>query len=195
MKSSSSFNLDISGRETILSRRRGSRETEQPPVGVAHLRGKRFDGYLRYAIPHELDSEVDAVIQAYTENSASGRQRAIDDLNARSASALSVYGQRMASTAVRSRSIEPLVRGIIAVGMAEERLGDARENLYPLVAINDSATLIGTSIRTLISTVSDLLPPRALEKLQEFDQRQEQDKSLEAMGLRRFGSGQNFLYS
>lgn len=178
-----------------MSRRKGSREAEQPPVGVARLKAKRFNGYLGYAIPHELDSEVDALIQAYRDHSASGRQRAIDDLNARSASALSVYGQRMASTAVRSGSIEPLVRGLIAVGMAEERLDDARENLYLLVAINDSATLIGTSIQSLISKVSGLLPPRALEKLREFDQRQEQDKSLEGMGLRRFGSGQNFLYS
>ncbi|MGW3953093.1 hypothetical protein ACWEKM_19755 [Streptomyces sp. NPDC004752] len=162
---------------------------------MSRLKDKRFDGYLRYAIPHELDSDIDAVITSYMESSASVRQRAIDDLDGRSASVLSAYGQRMASTAVRARAIDTLRCGLIAVGMAEERLSDARENVYPLVAINDAASLIGTSLRNLITDVSGFLPPTTVVKLREFDQRQEQDKSIEAMGLRRFGSGQNFLYS
>ncbi|MER6835301.1 hypothetical protein ABT320_15180 [Streptomyces cellulosae] len=162
---------------------------------MSRLKEKRFNGYLRYAIPHELDSDIDAVITAYMGSPATGRQRMIDDLDGRSASVLSAYGQRMASTAARAGSTEALHRGLIAVGMAEERLNDARENLYPLAAINDSASLIGTSLRKLITDVSEFLPSASVDKLRKFDQRQEQDKSLEAMGLRRFGSGQEFLYS
>lgn len=177
-----------------MSRRRGSKEAEQPPVSVAILKDKRFDGYLRYVIPHDLDAAIDVVIQSYMQSSAPVRQKAIDDLNDRSASVLSVYGQRMASTAVRAGSIDPLHRGVVAVGMAEERLSDARENLYPLAAINDGASLVGTSLRELITDASAFLPLTAVDRLRAFDQRQEQDKSLEAMGMRRTGSGQKFLY-
>lgn len=178
-----------------MSRRRGGKEAAQSPTGVSRLKDKRLNGYLGYAIPHELDSDIDAVITAYMESSADGRQRAIDGLDGRSASVLSVYGQRMATAAVRARSIEALRRGLIAVGMAETRLTDFRDNLYPLAAINDGASLIGTSLGSLINGVSGLLPSASVDKLREFDERQEQDKSLEAMGLSRFGSGQDFLYA
>nr|WP_239106664.1 hypothetical protein [Streptomyces rubrogriseus] len=148
-----------------------------------------------HALPHERDAVVDAVITSYLEAAGPAGQRAIDDLNTRSASVLSVYGQRMASAAVRTGSVDTLRRGLVAVGMAQARLGDARENLYPLVALNNAASLLGTSLRSLITEVSDSLPPSATDELRAFDQRQEQDKSLESMGLRRLGSGQTFLYS
>ncbi|MFD8538107.1 hypothetical protein [Streptomyces rubrogriseus] len=162
---------------------------------MSRLKDSRFDGYLGHALPHERDAVVDAVITSYLEAAGPAGQRAIDDLNTRSASVLSVYGQRMASAAVRTGSVDTLRRGLVAVGMAQARLGDARENLYPLVALNNAASLLGTSLRSLITEVSDSLPPSATDELRAFDQRQEQDKSLESMGLRRLGSGQTFLYS
>ncbi|MFF4472905.1 hypothetical protein ACFYZ3_25470 [Streptomyces sp. NPDC001599] len=161
---------------------------------MSRLKDSRFDGYLRHPLPHERDAAVDAVITSYLKGTAPVRQRAIDDLGTRSASVLSVYGQRMASAAVRAGSVDTLRRGLVAVGMAQARLGDARENLYPLAALNDAAALLGTSLRTLITDVSDSLPSSVVDELRAFDQRQEQDKSLEGMGLRRLGSGQTLLY-
>jgi hypothetical protein len=79
--------------------------------------------------------------------------------------------------------------------MAEERLGDARENLYALAAIKDGASLVGTSLRGLITAVSDFRPSTAVDKLRAFDQRRERDQALDAMGLSRCGSGQDFLCS
>nr|WP_257003402.1 hypothetical protein [Streptomyces sp. Alain-F2R5] len=163
-------------------------------MSVARLKAARFGGYLRHAIPHELDSDIDAVITSYLSSPASVRQRAIDDLDRRSASVLSAYGQRMASAAVRAGSAETLRRGLVAVGMAEERLGDARENLYALAAINDGASLIGTSLQGLITTVSGFLPSTAVDRLRAFDQRQERDKALDSMGLSRCGGDQDFFY-
>ncbi|GAA2575278.1 hypothetical protein GCM10010424_19490 [Streptomyces lienomycini] len=165
------------------------------PVPVSRLKDSRFDGYPRCPLPHERDATVDAVITSYLKGPAPVRQRAIDDLDTRSASVLSVYGQRMASAAVRAGSVETLRRGLVAVGMTQTRLGDARENLYPLAALNDAASLLGTSLRSLITDVSDPLLSSAVDTLRAFDQRQEQDESLEAMGLRRLGDGQTLLYS
>ncbi|WP_240330461.1 hypothetical protein [Streptomyces sp. CB09001] len=180
-----------------MSRRSSAdgRGSGAPPVPVSRLKDRRFNGYLGHPLPHERDAIVDAVITSYLKAAGPVRQRAIDDLNTRSASVLSVYGQRMASAAVRAGSVDTLRRGLVAVGMAQVRLDDARENLYPLTALNDAASLLGTSLRSLITEVSDSLPPSAVDELHAFDQQQEQDKSLESMGLRRLGSGQTLLYS
>lgn len=164
-------------------------------ASLSHLRGKRFNGYLRVKIPHELDAEVEAVVTAYMNNPGPVRQKLIDGVNGQTAAVLSAYGQRMASVAVRAGSIEPLRRGLVAVGLAEGLLDDPRDNLFVLAAANDSASLNGTSLGRLIADVAEMLPPAGLTGLQAFDKRNEGDKSLEAMGIRRVGIGQKFLYA
>ncbi|WP_405535582.1 hypothetical protein OG787_16175 [Streptomyces sp. NBC_00075] len=134
-------------------------------AGLLHLREKRFSGYLVVKIPHELDTEVEAVIAAYMNGPESARREMVDGVNGRSAAVLSVYGQRMASVAVRSGSVGPLRRGLVAIGLAEGRLDDPRDNLFVLAAANDSASLIGTSLRTVIADVADVLPSAGLAGL------------------------------
>ncbi|MFD7057893.1 hypothetical protein [Streptomyces sp. NPDC059906] len=53
---------------------------------MSRLKDSRFDGYLRHPPPHERDAIVDAMITSYRKGPAPVRQRAIDDLDARSAS-------------------------------------------------------------------------------------------------------------
>ncbi len=122
------------------------------------------------------------------------RLTVMDCMSQRAAAVLSAYGQRMASVAVRTRSPEPLRNGLIAVGLAEEHLEDPRDNLFVLATINDSASLIGTPFHGLVTEVSPFLPPSGVEVLREFDQRQDRDKSIESMGIRRTGTGETFLY-
>ncbi|WP_010353357.1 hypothetical protein [Streptomyces acidiscabies] len=118
----------------------------------------------------------------------------MDGMDRRAAAVLSAYGQRMASVSVRTRSPEPLRHGLVAVGLAEVHLEDPHDNLFALAAINDSASLIGTPLPGLIAQVAHLLPPSGVEALREFDRRQDRDKSIESMGIRRTGSGETFLY-
>ncbi|MFE5813124.1 hypothetical protein ACFQ6S_06915 [Streptomyces sp. NPDC056479] len=100
----------------------------------------------------------------------------------------------MASVAVRTRSVDVLRRGIIAIALAEGHLDDPRDNLFVLAAANDSTTLIGTSLARVTDDAKGLLPPVGLAALQAFEQRHESDKSLKAMGIRTSGDGQGFLY-
>jgi hypothetical protein len=175
-----------------------SHRHDKKPDGTAasssSLRDKRFNGYLRVKLPHPLDAEVEAVVTAYAAGPASTRQALINGLDARAAAVLSAYGQRMASVAVRTRSVDVLRRGVVAVALAEGHLDEPRDNLFVLVAVNDSASLIGTSLARVIDDVKGLLPPVGLAALQEFEQYRESDKSLEAMGIRRSGADQDFLY-
>lgn len=177
-----------------MSRHQRADDRPGAAVRLSIFRNKRFDGYLRVELPHSLDAEVDAVVVAYMRGSEVLRQSMINDMDGRAAGIFSAYGQRMASRAVRAASTEILRRGIVAVGLAQERLVDPRDNLYVLAAINDSAALNGTSLSGLVSDVERMLPAAGLAALRKFDGREEADKSLEAMNLRKTGSGEKFLY-
>ncbi len=165
-----------------------------PHVSPSRFQDRRFIGYLRVRIPHELDAEVEAFVTAYMSGPEPLRLTMMGGMSQRAAAVLSVYGQRMAAVAVRTRSPEPLRHGLIAAGLAEAHLEDPRDNLFVLATINDSASLIGTPLHGLVTEVSPFLPPSGVEALREFNQRQDHDKSIESMGIRRTGTGETFLY-
>ncbi|MFF3967867.1 hypothetical protein ACFYZI_40725 [Streptomyces griseorubiginosus] len=163
-------------------------------VDLSRLRDKRFNGYLRIRLPHELDTEVETIVAAYMQASTPVRQRMTDSIDGRTAGVFSAYGQRMASTAVRAQSVEPLKRGLVSVSLAEGRLNQPYDNLFVLAALNDAAIVIGSTLKTVLADVARVLPQTGLTAIQKFDQRQDRDKTLESMGLRTTGSGQTFLY-
>jgi hypothetical protein len=86
---------------------------------TARLTGKQFNGYLRLRLPHELDDVVNQVVAAYRSATPAERQAIVSDMQPRAAGVLSAYGERMAAIAVRSQSVEPLQRGLVAMGMAD----------------------------------------------------------------------------
>jgi hypothetical protein len=160
---------------------------------VSILRDRRFNGYLGVKLPHALDAEVEAIVTAYM--TASVRDTIVSDVHGRVAGVLSAYGQRMASVAVRTGDIDALRRGVVATGLAEGRLEDPRDNLFVLAAVNDSASLLGTTLQAVIDDVKGLLPPAGVAGLQQFAQYEDSEKSIEAFHIRRCGSGQDFLYA
>jgi hypothetical protein len=162
---------------------------------VRRLRDREFNGYLRRRIPHPLDDVVDEVVAAYRDGSPETRREMESDLTERVAGVLSVYGERMAAVAVRSRSPEPLRRGLVGMGMADAALDDDRMNLIVLAAVHHSAETIGTDLATVIDDVADELPESALERFRAFTRRPERSKSLHAMGLGTMGAGDTFRYT
>jgi hypothetical protein len=161
---------------------------------TARLTGKQFNGYLRLRLPHELDDVVNQVVAAYRSATLAERQAIVSDMQPRAASVLSAYGERMAAIAVRSQSVEPLQRGLVAMGMAEGRLEDNRTNLYVLAAVNHSAVTIGSDLTTVIDGIASELPEAALAGFRRFTERSERDKSLQAFGLGVVGTGGTFKY-
>ncbi|WP_261994374.1 MULTISPECIES: hypothetical protein [unclassified Streptomyces] len=177
-----------------MSRQHDDEKPGSVAVGFSGLGDRRFNGYLRVRIPHELDNQVEASLCAYMDSPESIRRTTIDDVNGHVAAVFSAYGQRMASIAVRTRSVEALGRGLVAVGLAEGHLDDPRDNLFVLAAVNDAASLIGTSLHRLIIDKQGLLPSDGLAGIQDFDRRKTSEKSIESMGIRRVGDEQSFLY-
>lgn len=162
---------------------------------VGRLRAKEFNGYLRFTLPHELDAAVESVVETYRRSSKSVRAQMLNDLSPRAADVLCVFGQRAAAMAVRTRSVAPLYRALVAMGMADARVEDAPWNLASLAAVNHSADLLGWSLAALLDTTGPDLPTDALAAFRDFDARQPRDKSLQAMNLRVTGSSDTFLYT
>ena len=167
---------------------------KQAMVQVTRLAERDFNGYLRRRIPHELDALVEGVIDDYLGASSEIRTSMREKLSPRSASVLTVYGQRAASMAVRERSAELVYRGLIGVGLGYEREDDKRALLYPLVALYDSAGRLGLSFRELVERAAGDIPEAAARVLRTFDGRSERDKSLRAMAMSATGDGESFKY-
>ena len=161
---------------------------------VSRLLGREFNGYLRIRLPHELDSVVVSVVEDYRGGADATRSQILDRITPRVAGVLSCYGQRAASMAVRTQSVDILMGGLIAMGLADGRLEDYRSNLIVLAAVNHSADVLGRSMGELLDVVGPDLPSGAQVTFRDFDARQPRDKSLQSMGLRVIGSGDTFLY-
>ena len=160
----------------------------------SRLNGKQFNGYLRIRLPHSLDSVVHTAVAEYHRSSPTDKALLLETVTPGAASVLSAYGERMAAMTVRSESLSPLRDALRAMGIAQARLEDWRDNLYPLAAVNHSAGLLGTGLNSLIDSVANDLPQVALDAFQAFAARNDQDKSLAAMGLATRGSGTDFRY-
>lgn len=159
------------------------------------LNGKKFYGYLKVKLPHELDAIVESVVSDFMKAPGEARATTLEKITLDSAAVLCSYGERMAAIAVRTQSREPLERGVVAIGMSSKRLEDPREILYPLAALNHASITIGTSLEQIANRTSKLLPPEANSVIQRFIQRKDGDKSLPSMGLCVTGEGSTFRYS
>jgi hypothetical protein len=161
---------------------------------VSRLSGKEFNGYLRIRLPDERDSVVESVVRDYRSSTAAARSQILDAITPRVAGVLSAYGQRAASMAVRTQSVDTLMQGIVGMGMADGRLDDYRNNLIVLAAVNHSADTLGRSLGELIDAVQSDLTAGAQVTFRDFAARAPRDKSLRGMGLHAIGSGESFLY-
>jgi hypothetical protein len=161
---------------------------------ITQLRDKKFVGYLKRRLPHELDTVVDSVVDGYRHGNAQTRAATRDALNPGIATVLSAYGQRVAARAVRRRSAADLSRALVGLGLAHGALEDWRDNLYGLTAVGHSAQLLGEDLEALVDGVAAELPTPAVAALRDFFRQDPSNRSLSSMGLAAQGAGDDFLY-
>ncbi|MER7172874.1 hypothetical protein [Streptomyces mesophilus] len=158
------------------------------------LEDKRFNGYLKIALPHALDAQVHRYIRSYLSGSAEHRAWMLNRLRPRAGSVLCVYGQRMAAMAVREESRDALNKGLVAVAIGAGRSEYEHDELYPLVALHHSAILLEVSLQRALEQIAYLLPSQGTQQIQCFLDRSDEDKSLEGMRLATEGQGDSFRY-
>ncbi|WP_158716047.1 hypothetical protein [Streptomyces sp. NRRL B-24720] len=182
------------GEVLTLSRQPDAPQKRTQATAPSVLEEKRFNGYLRIKLPHELDEIAESVVDGYMHAVPSFRHEILGTVSTRAAGVLSAYGERMAAVGVRTGSETPLGRALVAMGMADGNLEDSRDNLIVLAAVNHSAAVIESSFDQILAGVAQFIPDPALVNFQAFARREESDKSLWSMGLGVVGSGTSFRY-
>ncbi|SEM18451.1 hypothetical protein [Streptacidiphilus jiangxiensis] len=159
---------------------------------VNRLRDPKFHGFRIQVLPHPLDQVAHAAVTEYTDADPSTRRAILDALTPRAAGVLSVYGERAAALAVRGCDTELLRAAGIAVGMADARLEDYRDNLIVLAALTHSAGLLQTTQEQLFDQIEAMVPPRVLARFRRYTA--DGPLTLRSMGLRACGDGPTFRY-
>ena len=140
-----------------------------------------FHGYGPLVIPHELDHRIEQFIDRYL--AATNTERELLKTLPRDAShVLLAFAERQAAHAIRASSQEPLVRSLIAVGLAAEVADDGREGMSVLPLPWHSAELLASEPKVVFEQASALLPAKGTQALLAFCRRAPEDQTLCCMG-------------
>jgi hypothetical protein len=143
------------------------------------LSGEEFRGYLARSIPQPRDRDISNVLRAWM---------ALDEIDRKQSEVsgdqhwiMLSYSERMASLAVRERSQDLIMLGLIALGVDGCHY-DWRDNVLIVALHYDAAKRIGASPEDIFESAARLLPDKPASGLRSFLRRSAHNKSLEVMG-------------
>ena len=140
-----------------------------------------FQGYGPLEIPHELDHKIEQLIGSFLAAKHSEREL-LSSLPGDASNVLLAFAERQAAHAIRANSQEPLVRSLIAVGLAAEVADDGRAGISVLPLPWHSAHLLASEPKLVFERASTLLPAKGKQALLAFCQRAPEDQTLRCMG-------------
>ncbi len=148
---------------------------------ATELSSPACNGYLQRPLPCDLDARVDALIDAYVNNSASVKLKITTAIGPEQTFGLLAFAERMAILSVRQKSREPLMKALLALVVEGFRC-DAREDILMLALINHSAMKVGADPTQLFNEAACHASTEVAHYLREFAGRQPEGKSIQAMG-------------
>jgi hypothetical protein len=153
------------------------------------------EGWFRGPLPAPFDQTVAKVVDSYIGGDEEERAQLLEGLDTDRSWMLAGYAERAASVAVHERSPEPLVRGLVAIGLAATQLYE-KEVLILLPLFWRSAERIGVDGALLFTSAADLLGDAAPEPdwIRAFPDRDERGRSLGAMGYEEREEPNGMLY-
>ncbi|MFO1186227.1 MAG: hypothetical protein U1E87_01475 [Alphaproteobacteria bacterium] len=104
------------------------------------------------------------------------------------------YSERMASMAVRTQDEELIFLGLLAFGVDNLELGDARDSLLIVPLHHDAAVRINSNPVAIFERAAALLPERAASVLTSFHRRPEDTKTIQSMGYTASSDADGFRY-
>jgi hypothetical protein len=151
------------------------------------------EDYFWGPLPAPFDDAVAKVVDAYIGGDEAERTAIIDAIDDDRAWTLSAYAERTASFAVHERSPEPLIRGLVAIGLAATELYH-KELLILLPLFWRSAERVGVDGGLLFTSAADLVGDDAPNWLRVFPERDERGRSLGVMGFEEHEEPNGLLY-
>lgn len=159
-------------------------------AGLAEL-DERNAGYGNRPLPDPLDEQIAGLVERVTEAPDEVRQAVRAELTQMQGQFLLGYGERMASLAVRMESAKLLENGLLAIGLAAEKLY-FKDVVLVLTLYERSAELLGVDAVELFERAA--VPVDAPEYVRDFPKREEPERDLTAMGYEEQETPEGFLF-
>ncbi len=157
------------------------------------LIGSATDGYGTWPIPDPLDDRISSLINEWRSLPADKRAVESKTITEEQNATLLAFSERMASMAVRMKSQDLVVLGLLALGVDGWQT-DWRENTLLLCLHFDASKKIGITPEITFGNAAKLLSPNVATALEEFLQREPQDQSLKSMGYKESADSDGFRY-
>jgi hypothetical protein len=147
--------------------------------------------YFKQPISSELDEKISSYIAELISLERGQLEAFLEKIADDNARVLGLYAERMATLAVRSNSVEPIINGLVAL-LIYARTEDPRDVLLVLSLLHDAAIKTAGSARKIFDEVGSVIG--GVELLNGFLNRSDEDKSIGAMGYEESKSEEGFLY-
>jgi hypothetical protein len=142
----------------------------------------RFDGYGRAPIPDRRDEELDRYVEGLRAGGPVVVGQALGQVSDAGRRVLRAYGERAASRAVRSKSVDSLILALVAVvvgGLDQNAL----EALMPVSLIEDAGLRVGADPGVYFGKAADIVGHPGSVNLMVWLARNPEDRTPEAMGF------------
>lgn len=151
-------------------------------------------GYGQLPIPDPKDDQVQALVVKWIELDEHDRISAGQAVAECQRFTLLAYSERMASFAVREKSINLVYLGLVALGIDGWR-NDWRDNAVLLSLHYDALTKLGVEPKLIFEKAAKLMSTKVKASFQGFLRRSDEDKSLDAMGYEEGQDVDGFRYN
>lgn len=147
--------------------------------------------YYKEAIPSEIDKEVGKIMADLSVCTQSELRLISESFKGDEARVFGLFAERMASLAVRENKIEPVKLGLLAL-LIYARTEDPRDVLLVLSLLHDAVLKTSGNPTKVFAEASSLVG--GAEFLNDFLNRSDEDKSIDAMGYEYSKNEEGFLY-
>lgn len=158
------------------------------------IESEEYIGYLPRPIPHQLDTLVGQLGEAYLSAPPADREllEIADDMIV---SVLRCHGERLASRAVRERSAPLLRASVLSMGLAMVVGGHiSREDIAVHCLPWRSSELMGLDPKDMFLSVAEELPEPGCSGLRSFSQRSSENRTLAVMRYKESEDIDGFRY-
>jgi hypothetical protein len=152
---------------------------------------ERNRGYGNKPLPDPLDEQIARLVERIVEGPDELHEAVREDLSPMQAQFLLGYGERMASFAVRMSSPSLLENGLLAIGLAAEKLY-FKDVVLVLTLYERSAELLGVDPVGLFERAAARVG--APQYIFDFPKREPANRDLSSMGYEEQETSDGFLY-
>jgi hypothetical protein len=158
-----------------------NKKLEDILASMRQLNTARLAGWGASNIPNEIDDEITNLVKGYLELDEGDKRTVRESVERDQKFVFLAFAERMASLAIRLKSREPLMLGMIAMFL-QIGTGDVREDILRLALVHAAAQKIGMDPRSLFMESARQFGLDDTSGLDAFLHRSDEDKSINSMG-------------